>query len=144
MKISVSSVFDCPPEKMWKKLLDIGTLIYICKPWATFRPVGGTLSDRWEENVAYRFRLNVSGCIPVGVHEIRLERIDSGKLEIQSRERNKIVTTWDHLITLRETDGGKTHYTDIVELRAGVLTPFVALWSIGFYKHRQRKWRRLI
>ena len=38
-KISVSSIFDCPPEIMWEKILDLDTLIEICKPKASFKSV---------------------------------------------------------------------------------------------------------
>jgi hypothetical protein len=34
-------------------------------------------------------------------------------------------------------------YTDEVEIYAGVFTFFVAIWSIIFYKHRQKKWSKI-
>jgi hypothetical protein len=51
---------------------------------------------------------------------------------------------WDHRITLVPQPGGGTLYTDRVEVGAGVLTPFVWLFAGMFYRHRQRRWRRLV
>jgi hypothetical protein len=33
---------------------------------------------------------------------------------------------------------------DTVEVRAGVLTPFIWLFAQLFYRHRQRRWRALV
>ena len=142
-KISVSSTFDCPPEIMWKKLLDFDTLIEICSPKASFKSVSEK-PQKWEENIVYKFKLFIYGFIPFGKHEILLESINESRKEIQSREHNKIVKIWNHLISMSKTENGKTSYTDIVELYSGVFTYFTALWSISLYKHRQRKWCKII
>ena len=39
---------------------------------------------------------------------------------------------------------GRTRYTDSVEVRAGLLTPLVWAFATAFYRHRQRRWRRLV
>jgi len=144
--ITVASMFDAAPEAVWEKLSNLDTLMWICRPRASFSLVSGDLADggKWRQGVVYRFRLRLHGVIPMGIHEIVIERIDRERMEIQSREHNKIVTTWNHLITLRRTDDGKTRYTDVVELYASVFTRAVALWSRSFYRHRQRRWRRLL
>ncbi len=145
-KITVTSVFDAPPEAVWEKLLDLETLMTICKPRARFRLISGNLAEdgRWQEGIVYKFRLWLHGFIPMGVHEIVLERIDVARMEIQSRERNRIVTVWNHLIILRRTDDNKTLYTDEVELYAGVFTRPAVFWSRAFYRHRQRRWQQIL
>ncbi len=60
------------------------------------------------------------------------------------RARNRIVTVWNHLITLRRTDDNKTLYTDEVELYAGIFTHPAAFWSKTFYRHRQIKWQQIL
>ena len=142
-KISVSSIFDCPSEIIWEKLLDLDTLIEICKPKASFKSVSEN-PLKWEENIIYRFKLFMYGFIPLGEHEILLESINESQKEIQSREHNRIVKIWNHLISMNMTENGKTFYTDSVELYSGVFTYFTALWSISLYKHRQRKWCKIV
>ena len=34
-------------------------------------------------------------------------------------------------------------YTDEVEIYAGIFTLFTAIWAKLFYKHRQKKWKRI-
>jgi hypothetical protein len=39
---------------------------------------------------------------------------------------------------------GTTHYTDQVEIQAGLLTPLVWALASIFYRYRQFRWRRLV
>ena len=142
-KISVSSIFDCQPEIIWEKILDLDTLMEICKPKAYFKSISKN-PRKWEENIIYRFKLFIYGFIPLGEHEILLESINENQKEIQSIEHNKIVKIWNHFISMSKTEDGKTLYTDSIELYSGVFTYFTAFWSISFYKHRQRKWCKII
>jgi hypothetical protein len=54
------------------------------------------------------------------------------------------IATWDHHIIMRETEDGRTHYTDQVEVKAGRLTPFIWVYASLFYRYRQHRWRRLV
>ena len=113
----------------------------IAKPFATFEPVGETVST-WEvgSTSAYRFRL--FSLIPYGTHTIHILRFDPGG--VSSREGNAHVPVWNHEISLVEKDESHTLYTDRVEIRAGWKTAFIWLWANAFYAHRQRKWVRLL
>ena len=55
-----------------------------------------------------------------------------------------MLSTWDHRITIEETDDGRTRYTDAVEVGAGLLTP--AFWVLAhlLYRYRQYRWGRLV
>jgi hypothetical protein len=46
------------------------------------------------------------------------------------------------MITIEPNAAGVV-YRDRVEVRAGVLTPFIWVFAQIFYRHRQRRWRRL-
>ncbi len=131
-------------DKIWKRLLNIGTLIEICKPKMTFKSYRAEMPEKWELQKTYLFKLFGYGFIPIGKHEIVPERIDREKNEILSQEHNKIVSVWKHLIRLEPTETNKTVYTDEVVLYAGIFTYFAALWSISFYRHRQRKWGKIV
>jgi hypothetical protein len=81
------------------------------------------------------------GIIPFGVHTINIERFDID--EVRSREGNKFVPVWNHKIYLKDL-GGRTEYTDEVDIDAGWKTIFVWMWANAFYSHRQKKWLRLL
>ncbi len=142
-KITVTSTFENSANKIWDRILSIDTLIEICKPKATFKSCTGEMPEKWELRKIYPFKLFIYGLIPMGQHEIILEKIDREQNEILSREHNKIVKIWNHLIKMDSTGTEKTTYTDEVEIYAGIFTYITALWSISFYRHRQRKWQQI-
>jgi hypothetical protein len=55
-----------------------------------------------------------------------------------------VVRRWDHLIRVEPADGGRTRYSDTIEVEAGALTPLVWLFAKLFYRHRQRRWRTIV
>ena len=141
MIVQKSALFPASKETVFRKLQQLETLQLIAKPFATFEPVGETVST-WEvgSTSAYRFRL--FGLIPYGTHTIHILRFDPDG--VSSREKNAHVPVWNHEISLVEKDESHTLYTDRVEIRAGWKTAFIWLWANAFYAHRQRKWVRLL
>ena len=141
MIVRKTSVFPASRESVFARLQHLETLQYIAAPYATFTPVEKSTDFSWQEGETSSYRFRLFGLIPFGVHTIRIERFD--QTGIQSREHNRHVPVWDHLITLEDL-GEQTRYTDEVEIRAGWKTVFIWLWAKAFYAHRQRKWIRLL
>ncbi|MDR2110902.1 MAG: hypothetical protein LBP32_06300 [Spirochaetaceae bacterium] len=140
--IRVSSTFPAPPDELWPLLLRVDTLRYIAAPYAAFSPLEpGEMV--WREGTAVRFHLRIFG-LPFGIHTIRIHKIDGIAHTIQTYEGNQFVPVWNHRITLEPADGISTIYTDEVEIGAGWKTGVVRLWSGAFYRHRQRKWLKLM
>jgi hypothetical protein len=121
--------------------MQVETLRYIAAPWAAFVPVRG--ETVWQEGTQVRFRLRIFG-LSFGVHTINIQKIDPAAYIIQTFEGNRLVPVWNHRITLAAADSGSTRYTDEVEIDAGPLTGAVYLWAGSFYRHRQRKWLKLL
>jgi hypothetical protein len=143
IKITVCSKLNNSVSKIWEKILNIETLIKICKPMATFKIITKENFITWDLNTEYIFKLFIYGFIPLGNHKIILETIDTEKNIIKSKEHNAIVKIWNHKITMEKYKEDITNYTDEVEIYAGIFTLFIALWSIIFYKHRQKKWKKI-
>jgi hypothetical protein len=137
--MSVSSIFPADRSIIFSKLQEISTLQYICAPLAKFTPLDKR--HTWAAGARFKFDLRVMG-IGFGIHTIDVDEFD--KERISTREHNKSVPVWNHIIKLEEQNGGRTWYTDIVEVRAGWKTIFIWLWANVFYRHRQRKWRKLL
>ena len=144
MTVRIQSVFDCPPEKVWAELQKSALHREIIRPLMRFRSLDapGT-SECWTQGCTFHFRIYLFGVIPLGKHTIFIERIDPAAGEVQSREHSALVRRWDHLIRIRPTPDGQTLYSDEVEISAGVLTPLVWAFAQWFYRHRQRRWRRV-
>ena len=141
MVVRKSSVFPAPREEVFTRLQRLETLQYIAAPYATFTSVENNNDFSWKEGAISSYHFRLFGFIPLGIHTIRIERFDQSG--IQSREHNKHVPVWDHLIILEDL-GNQTKYTDEVEIHAGWKTVIIWLWAKAFYAHRQRKWIRLL
>ena len=100
MIVRKTSVFPASRERVFERLQHLETLQYIAAPYATFTPVEKSAVFSWQEGKTSSYRFRLFGLIPFGVHTIRIERFDRNG--IQSREHNRHVPVWDHLITLED------------------------------------------
>lgn len=142
--ISISCTLPASPTVIWPKLQKIETLQYIAAPYATFTPTYTDTAQQWQAGNVLHFRLKVFGFLPMGTHRIEIETLDEAALLIRSRESNKTVPVWRHTIRLIPIGNSAAHYTDEVTIGAGPFTKAVCLWAQAFYRHRQKKWRRLL
>jgi hypothetical protein len=139
MNIRVTSIFPADREIVFEKLQEISTLQYICSPIAKFTPLNKC--HIWIAEACFTFNLRVMG-LNFGVHTINVDRFDLTL--ISTREHNESVPIWNHTITLEKHGDNCTKYTDIVEIKAGFKTFFIWIWANVFYRHRQKKWRKLL
>jgi ligand-binding SRPBCC domain-containing protein len=148
MKLKLSTRLNCATKTAWQYVLMPELLEYIAHPLVNFESVDTPhFPERWTEG-DYKSRLSLFGFVPFGEQIIGI-RIDEARqkentfYELLDDGHSKLIPTWRHRITL-EANEGQTLYTDELELRAGLLTPFVWLFAFIFYHHRQRRWRKLI
>lgn len=118
---------------------------FVSSPILRFKPQNeGDLAGEWQLNKPYVLQLYLLKFIPLGEHRITLIKIDKDANRITSQENGKLATVWNHLIAFRETEPGKVHYTDEIEIQAGWLTPAVWLFAYLFYRYRQWRWKKLL
>lgn len=141
--IRISSIFPASTDEIWGKLQQVETLKYIAAPYAKFESQNkGELI--WKEGDTLQYDLKLFGVFSLGMHTIHVVQFDKKSLVVFTNESNKFVPTWSHrIIVERETDTS-SKYTDEIEINAGWETVFVLLWGILFYKHRQKKWKKLL
>ena len=141
MIVKKTSIFPASKETVFQKLRQLETLQYIARPYATFESVGKAVPI-WTVGSTSSYRFRLFGLIPFGTHTIHIVRFDPDG--VSSREGNEHVPVWKHDIRLIEKDENHTQYTDRVEIHAGWKTAVIWLWANAFYRHRQRKWIRLL
>jgi hypothetical protein len=139
MLVKISTVLKANKETIYEKLQQISTLQFICRPMARFTPLNDDLI--WKRGKTFNLSLSIMG-ISFGTHTIKVEDFRIEK--IATSESNKYVPVWKHNISLEQLDDMRTKYTDIVEIHAGIKTPFIWLWANLFYLHRQKKWELLL
>ena len=144
MIVDVSTFLPSPPKQIEKHLRTPRLLIYVASPIVKFIPCGTTqLPERWETGT-YWFALRLFGFIPLGKQAVVISYPDNSEgFSIRDNGHSMLIKRWDHRITL-EPLGMGTLYRDHVIIEAGVLTVFVWAFAQLFYRHRQRRWRKLV
>jgi len=145
MRVYLACVLSCPPDQVWNEAQKSALLLEVSRPLVRLAPVDPPqFPERWIEGGTIRCRLFLFGFIPLGTRTLFAERVDQAAREIQSRERDPLIRRWDDLIRVRPADGGRTRYSDEITIEAGLLTPLVWLFAQWFYRHRQRRWQRVV
>jgi hypothetical protein len=145
MRVFVQSTLPCEAELAWNEVQTSRVLREICRPLIALRPARGETSipERWQLAETVRLRPLLFGVIPLGTRSLHWESIDQVRREMQTREHDPLVRRWDHRIHVEPLAGDACRYTDEVHIDAGVLTLPVWLFAQWFYRHRQRRWRRV-
>ncbi|MDR1795608.1 MAG: hypothetical protein LBR25_09460 [Erysipelotrichaceae bacterium] len=141
--IRISSTFPASREAVFARLQEFKTLQYVAAPYMSFSPVSGNEEMVWEPGRSYQFKIRFFSTIPMGIHTILVKDFSAQDYTIYTNEKNRMVPIWNHRIELKEQQQ-QTAYSDIVEIGAGVLTGIVSWWAKHFYRHRQKKWLRLL
>ena len=145
MLARIATVFDCTAEQLWGEINHPASLRFVSAPLLYFEPlVPGELDSNWVVGKTYVLRLSLFGFLPAGEHRITLASIDREANLIESKESGALSPVWNHTIRFRPLENGKLHYTDEIEIRAGLLTGVVWAFAHVFYRHRQRRWRELL
>lgn len=143
MKVRIESILTCPADAAWNRVLNSDLLLEVAAPLIRLAPVAARLPDRWMPQQTVQVRPYLLGLVPLGTRTLYFERIDPQTRQIQTREHDALVRRWDHLISINDAGDGRCRYCDELEIEAGLCTWLVWLFAQCFYRHRQRRWRRV-
>ncbi|MBC8375876.1 MAG: hypothetical protein H8E26_07500 [FCB group bacterium] len=137
----ITTTMKTTPETMWEKISQPATLIYVSSPVLRFVPIDGPkLDTHWHLDGIYRLKLYFLHFIPMGNHTIRFAKFDQATNTIISHESGTLAKVWHHKITFKTSGENRIDYCDEVEIKAGLLTPFIWGFAQLFYRHRQKRW----
>ena len=143
MRLRCSSLQACARERLAAELERPVLLCRVAWPVLTFTPVDPpVLEERWAYK-PYVFALRVAGRIGLGEHTIDPQPPAGGDEVWHDAGHSAVVRVWDHRIELADYYG-MTRYTDVVEVRAGALTPVAWVFAQLFYRHRQHRLNGLV
>lgn len=141
MTVLVKSDLPIPAEVAWQLVKLSQTLVFVTRGIMGFR--SGDFPAIWQEGQLVTTRLYAFGLVPLWMHALKFERIDDVRMELATSESGGVISVWNHLIDVEEESSTTCRYSDKVEIKAGLLTPFVWLFAQLFYRFRQRRWRLL-
>lgn len=143
--IEISTFLNAPPEVVQDHVGRSELLNYVARGMIRFKAIDPPqFPERWAEG-HYKANMYWKGFLPVGWQSIGIEpQPMSGETwSLRDNGHGGLIKTWDHMIEVSPQDDG-SYYVDRITIDAGLLTPFVGLFAGRFYKHRQKRWRRLV
>jgi len=144
MRLDISTRLPCTLEQAVSQVMTTRLLQYVSYPLVFFKPVDAPqLPHTWTVGTHWVF-LTLFGFVPLGRQAIviSMPAVETG-FALRDAGHSRLIPVWDHVITIEPNAAGVV-YRDRVEVRAGVLTPFIWVFAQIFYRHRQRRWRRLV
>jgi hypothetical protein len=146
MKVRLETKLPVPAEAAFAAVTTPRLLEHVAAPLLRFRPLDPpAFPDRWTPG-RYRVAMRAFGLVPLGRQWIEISFLEpdaEGARGVRDNGSGDLVRVWDHLIRIRRLDGESCLYRDEVEVKAGLLTPFIWAFAQLFYRHRQRRWRAL-
>jgi hypothetical protein len=143
MLARISTELDALASVVWAALKRKATFLHVTRGMLGFVGSGGW-PDEFEEGQRESTRMLFFGLIPAPwMHELRIVRVDDGAREMRSNEGSGPVRVWNHTLLVEPLPGGRSRYTDEIEIKAGPLTPVVWAFARLFYRYRQARWRGL-
>ena len=143
--IELETFLPADTATVWDHVLQPRLLCFVAKGMLTLQPVDpDAFPQRWSVG-QYKVRKYLWGLLPIGWQIIGIEIMpDRGQVRrLHDNGGGWLLPTWDHTMQVEPVDGG-TRYTDRVKIEARGLTPLVAAFARCFYKHRQRRWQKLV
>jgi len=141
----ISTTLPCNTDDFWDIIIKPNSLQYVTSPVIKFKPIDHqSLESDWIPNKLYILQIYLFNIIPLGNHNIELKEIDRSKNIIKSEETGLLARVWNHTITFSPSGKNEIHYVDEIEIQAGILTPVIWTFAHLFYRHRQRRWKKLL
>ena len=142
--ITITTHLAVDPDIVRKHAMTPVLLNYVAAGLIKFQPIEPeVLPDRWVPG-KYKVRMLAFHIFPIGWQYVGIELPEeSDEWFLRDNGRGSIARVWDHQIYI-EPDRAGTRYVDRVSIDAGILTWPVLLYAILFFRHRQRRWRKLV
>ncbi|RZJ11815.1 MAG: DUF3703 domain-containing protein [Acidovorax sp.] len=152
MRVRLSTPLAAPPEWVAAQLQSTAVFRHITAPLMHFKPAKGTPWPTTWSPGELSLHMRLLGVLPMGPQTVRIS-IEPALHEgawptLRDNGEGALMRVWDHRITLHPLPGGRTLYTDDIEVVARhlpwLMTPLSAAFAQVFYRHRQRRWRALV
>jgi hypothetical protein len=140
--VQVSTMLETDASRAWDAVSSPALLCHVASPVLRFPGLAGR-TEPWQEGEEVTTWLLLFGMLPVSYHHLQVREIDAGAMRMVAHEWGGAVRRWEHAIWIEPLGDGRCRYTDRIEIDAGPFTAIVAGFAALFYRHRQRRWRRL-
>ena len=142
-RIELTTRLEATAEHIWQELQKPALLKHVAAGRLRFVPIEPpAFPEHWRDG-DYRVALRGFGWLPLGEQVISI-RIRDDERTLHDHGSSRFFRRWEHRISLQPDGPDATRYTDRVEFDAGMLNPLLLPLVTDFFRHRQRRWRRLV
>lgn len=120
-------------------------MVHLTRGLVNMRPAGKVAwPERWEPG-DFRIELYLFGVLPLGWQVANVNMLPAvGEIRrAEDRGHSPLIQQWHHILQVAPDGEGGALYTDRLDIRAGLLTPFISLFARGLFAYRQRRFLRL-
>jgi hypothetical protein len=140
--IKAARTLPADADRVWGAMKHPASFLYVCRGLLGLPGLAGRTSGVVEGEVGTS-RLMLFHVIPLHRHTIRIVHVDEARRRIETEEHGGVIRRWHHVLQVEQGPDGTSHYSDMVDVDAGALTPLVAFLGTFLYRYRQRRWKRL-
>ena len=148
MIANIETKFKCSYETAVKYVDMSITLDYIAFPLLVFTPIDSKNYPKIWKNGNYQIKMKLFNFIPFGKQYVGIEKLkdnDPNEFILRDNGTGDVIKQWDHWILIKKTENNQVvKYIDRIDIKAGILTPFIWIFANIFYRWRQLRWKRLI
>ncbi|WP_416190605.1 hypothetical protein [Neisseria sp. CCUG12390] len=143
MRICLETRLPCAAEAAIAHLKTPKLLFYVAAPLIAFAPHRpAVLPEQWRPD-SYLLKMKLFGIIPLGSQTVAISYPQAGCFTLLDDGHSPLIRRWRHTVTVIPQQSGCL-YRDTVEIDAGILTFIVGAFSYILFRHRQKRWRRLV
>lgn len=140
----MSTRLPCSFDKCVHSVKKSSLLHHVSSPLITFSPIEGSFPDEWMTGTFWT-RIYLFGILPFPKQAIVITlKQEEGKFTLQDSGFSSLIMKWDHKITVSSLSQNEVTYQDTVDIRAGLITPMIWLFSYVLFSYRQYRLRRLV
>ncbi len=143
MKVKVSSILPAPKERVVELLKLPKTLFFVAQPVTTFTD-HENFPVWWEVGETVQTQVKMFGMGAGKDYQITFTTIDEDLGLLVTHESGEGIDSWIHTMSVEEMSNGRSRYTDIVEVKAGLMTIPTAVFIKFYYQHRHRRWLKIL
>lgn len=144
MRFTFTSILPRPASVVWDQLQQSDTLSFVAAGMVTYDSVE-TWPKQWRVGTRVNLRPRLFGCLPPSDHMVEFVRLDPAQREIETNESGGMITRWDHTMRVESLNDRTSRYVDTLVIEASPFaTPSVWLFTQFFYRHRHRRWHKLL
>ena len=141
--IHLESELPTTADAVWQAMRHPVSFLYVVRGLFGIPALAGRTTPfrEGERGTAWLLAFHV---IPAWRHTIHLVELDESIRTMRSQEHGGMLRSWRHTLHVAPVDEQRCLYSDTIEVDAGPFTGLVAVATVGIFRYRQRRWRKLV